>query len=168
MSSRRIDLISHVAFIALCTVLGTVAILNYRHAVNGSGPDAEVLSPRTPVDGLEEIRPQEADLTVFVAVSADCRFCTMSMPFYARMTETALRSRRRVKVVIAADAPVESTKLYIEQYRVHATAIIKLPSKAHLKGTPTLLVISRGGGVVAGWFGRLSSDQEAGLLKLLS
>jgi hypothetical protein len=153
-------------FIIVCVVLGTVIVLNYLHTP--APADAEVLPSGAPVAGITQIHPEEVDITVLVAVSADCRFCTVSMPFYARSAAAAARSRRRVRMVIAADAPVESTKLYIGQFSVRPTGIARLPNGVHLKGTPTLLVISPAGELLAGWFGRLSPRQEEGLLRLLS
>jgi hypothetical protein len=164
--SRPITVVSNIVFIIVCIILTSVITLNYLRT--SARADAEVLESGASVGGLGWLHPEEADLTVFVAISPDCRFCTLSMPFYARITAAAAQSRRRVRVVIAATAPVDTTKAYLARFGVHPASVVRLPGDIRLKGTPTLVLMSSTRTIVAGWFGRLSSRQEATLLTLLS
>jgi hypothetical protein len=107
---------------------------------------------------------QSPRITVLVVVSSRCRFCEDSMGFYARLAETAGKSRGQVRLVFTAIESEATTVAFLNAHGVLSQGVVAMPSTLQITATPTLFVIRKvstdTGEVKAGWIGQLDAAQE--------
>jgi hypothetical protein len=99
-------------------------------------------------------------LTATVIIQSQCRYCAASIPFYQRIAK--MRTSGGLQLVVASIESTQTTTGYLTQHGVQVDAVARLKnSEIPATGTPTLVLVDKGGIVVASWLGQLSTAQEA-------
>lgn len=162
-----ISTVADAAFVVGAMLLGIVAL---RHAWLPR-PNAAVASPiavGTAAPPLPGIAYSNAGLTVIVAVSTRCRFCTDSMPFYRRLQAEVRAGDRRAQFVAMAVEDVDIIRQYLERHVVTPDAVVSgRDAGFDLRGTPTLILVDHSGRVVDSLQGLLTDDQQSGVVDLV-
>ena len=162
--SRKIELTANVAII-FAVVLIAIKILK-----------PELLAPK------EKVAPQEPSIsagaklalpaadwssheqTVVMVLREGCRFCTASAPFYQKLVQAAAKSPG-VHLMAVLPQEIPQGKKYLDTLGVPVVDV-QHAELASLKiaGTPTLLLVDRGGVVKNVWVGQLTNQGEADVL----
>ena len=155
----RLDALANVAIIVVCCAATTQVVLRIRreHAI-----------PRPPVTlkagerlSVQGVNWALAERTAVLVISANCRYCVASMPFYRSLVARRDLERARVRfVVLASDEPaVLSRYLGTHGLNIDQTGHVAA-REMRIRGTPTLLVVSGSGVVEALWAGQLDSPTQ--------
>jgi hypothetical protein len=112
------------------------------------------------------IRYSDTSLTVILAVSSGCRYCTNSMAFYRSLPEAIRTKEREVQLVAMG---VESSPR-VRECLVHNGVIPDVvvngrEAQLPLRGTPTLILIERSGRVLISLQGLLTGEQETHVIE---
>jgi len=103
--------------------------------------------------------------TLVVAVNSVCRYCTDSMPYYKEIADAKLKG---VRIVVVSPDPIETTRQYLENFKVSADQIVQAPLvPLGITATPTLLVVTQDGALEQRLRGKLDDQQESALLVVL-
>jgi hypothetical protein len=128
--------------------------------------------------GLQGIRPSisagskfalaglgEHQRTLVLVLREGCPYCTESAPFYQKLVHEAEESKRVHLMAVLPQEP-SNAREYLKQLGV-AIADIRQATLASLRieGTPTLVLVNNAGVVTDVWIGKLSSRNEAAVLK---
>ena len=167
MKRPNLENASHIAFILACGALIALALTKFSASSSMPPATEQALRGHTlPRALLGDVGfgPQ----TILIFVSSTCRYCNDSMPFYQRLETKVSAHMGRVRLVFASREPVEITQRYLRLHGVESEAISILGNTVPLSGTPTLLLADDQGVVKHGWLGRLTSDQEEMVLKIVA
>jgi hypothetical protein len=164
----NVQKVSHWVFIATCVVLTLVALGKHvgRTPPRTSAREAKVRGIL--IESAQVLAVGQYDVTILVAVSPGCSFCTASMPFYGTLLAAARTSRHRTQVVFGSRAPVPDLRAYLASSHVNPDKVIFVPVEIPLEGTPTVFVIASSGEIRDAWIGRLDAEQEKALLRLVT
>lgn len=123
------------------------------------GSSAPELAPGLQVSmpGVDFSRARQ---TLVFVISADCTFCTQSMPFYARLAARRSQSGTRF-VVWTADAAGRASG-YLQSHDFSVDQVLEAQDRKTLPvtGTPTLLLLDGAGKLKQSWRGLLQPAQE--------
>lgn len=98
--------------------------------------------------------------TAIAFVNSQCRVCTESLKFYGRL-QSKLRATKGRFIAVSLE-PTDATRSFLVKGGVSVDAILDYHDLGvPLNGTPTLILVGRGGPVLRSWTGRLSPAQEA-------
>jgi hypothetical protein len=104
--------------------------------------------------------------TLVLALSTTCHFCSESSEFYKRLVPEAIS--HRVPIVAVLPQPTVEGRLYLDGLGLHVQDVLQTPLAAvDATGTPTVLVVDRGGKISKAWVGKLAPDQERQVLASL-
>jgi hypothetical protein len=105
-----------------------------------------------------------ADRTLLLFVRSTCRFCTASMPFYARIEQAVRRGHERVRLVAVSSDTRDELDGYLHQHAVQVDQTVPVDVEAagrlKIRGTPTLVLADRQGVVLETWVGLLPGARE--------
>jgi hypothetical protein len=112
------------------------------------------------------------DDTVVLFVQSKCRFCTESMPFYSKLTQSIRAARDgRTQFVFVSYEPVQTTSDYLRQHEVVTDSLHVNQSSFErfpfVVSTPTLVIVDKTGRLVSGWRGRLDESTQNEVIKTL-
>jgi len=103
--------------------------------------------------------------TLVMALSAHCRYCKESAPFYRRINTEAGRS---VKLLAVLPQSREESAKFLRDEGVRVDDIRQAePIALGVPGTPTLLLVDGKGTVVQLWLGRLTRSKQDSVLSML-
>lgn len=152
----------------LTTCVASLSLLGVR----AFGPSPS--SGRVSVEGLhagEEfptikgIDVATSEFTLALVLSAECRYCEESLPFYKRLSRE-LRERRvsAVKTVLLTRDPASMSSDYVQRNSLSLDAIVNVSDsdlrRLRIAGTPTLVLVNQSGRITRTWFGRLDRAGE--------
>lgn len=123
------------------------------------------LGKRLPLPGFQ---PRDAVATIVLFVSKNCTFCTESVPFYQRLAAVRSASSGRLRMVAAVPQATETAveaRTYFAQRGIILDEALPAPFRAiGLMATPTLILVGHDGIITDVWTGKLTTDNEAGVL----
>lgn len=102
--------------------------------------------------------------TLVLAVSATCRFCSESAPFY----KTLASNKGDTRIVAVLPQSIEEGKKYLDKLGVTVDDVKQLPlDQIGVSGTPSVLLVNNSGVVKNLWLGKLPADKEQVVLDAL-
>jgi hypothetical protein len=117
------------------------------------------LAPGDVIADTPDLRLANSAKTIILVTMSSCRFCTDSMPFYRRLSESA--RQRRVQVVAAAAEHPRLNETYLSINGVTVERIVSASdNKIITSGTPTLVLVERSVKILKVWRGRLPKAEE--------
>lgn len=168
MSLHRpsLERVGQVAFIMMCVVVSAVGIQRLRASPAPVPPARPApIEPGARLDVAEALAPGTSRGSVVLALSTACRYCTASMPFYRRLMALDVIRDGRIRLGVASLQPVDEMAQYLASHQASISQVVLLrESGVPIRGTPTLVLIGRGGAVVNSWSGQLGpADEEAAI-----
>jgi hypothetical protein len=99
-----------------------------------------------------------------LVLSAACKYCTASAPFYRRLVSQGALTHGTRFVAILPQAPNESRE-YLAKLEVKIDDLMQAaPASVGAKGTPTLILVNASGVVIQSWEGLLPFNAETEVL----
>lgn len=167
---NRVEFVANMAIIATSLLLCMVLVKTYflppvNAPATGSLPLEEKELRAGETLSLPGLEWSGKGLTLVLALSPSCEYCTTSAPFYQRL----VRERRDVRVVAVTPQEVEAGRRYLERLGVPVNEIRQTPLESiGVQGTPTILLVDGKGSVTKKWIGKLTAEREAEVLNNLS
>lgn len=115
---------------------------------------------------LERLVFKDRERTVVLGLSADCRVCQESRPFYRQLIAMSAAPSARFGVSILLNKSAGKEEFVKSLGRGHSRAHEVRLKEFGIHRTPTAWVIARGGGVLFVQVGRLSKAREGNLVGL--
>lgn len=162
-----LDRIGQVAFIAMCLVVSAVGIQRlFASPPQGTPERRAPLEAGSSVSLHPALKSDRARGSLVLALSTECRFCTASMPFYAKLAGLEAVRDGRIHLAAMSLQPEEQMRAYLAAHRVPIDALVLFrDSGLAVKGTPTLVLLDRNAVVVNSWAGQLRPDEEDALIR---
>ena len=161
-SASRLEKLGQLVFLVMCLAI-TVAALQYvsaaRAAVNPRKPDPVQRGTRLSLPGsvtADSTRP-----SLLLVLSANCRYCTESMPFYKRLAELSQVRTGNLRLGVVSLQPADDMRKYLSAHGLGIESVITVPESGfNVMGTPTLVLVRRDGVVQRSWGGWLNGEEE--------
>lgn len=124
----------------------------------------QVIGQKVP---LEDVNWKDHEKTLVLYLSATCRYCTESIPFYQRLIrENAAKGIEFIAVMPQED---NEAKAYLNSKKLEITQTYKASfASIGVTSTPTLLLVDNNGVVTDSWRGKLAPDRENEVIDKLS
>lgn len=162
----RLETATHVFLIALCCLAGGILIEQrfFSQQDDDAAPGRDFVGREVRLPGAEW---QDAPVSILLQLSATCRFCNESMPFYRKLMAARQAAGTKVPVIVAsADAvPVIQKHLADEQVTVDQVLHSRLGDFSTV--TPTVYIVDSKGMVRRVFVGKLDSNGEKQLLSIV-
>jgi hypothetical protein len=134
-------------------------------------PNARTASPRVVAvgtslkDRLPGVDWGKNQRTLVLALSTHCHYCTESAPFFRRLRDEAGSG---IQVVAVLPETVQEAQEYLtaEGLQVEVVKQVSLATIG-VSGTPTMLLVNRGGTVTKLWKGKVQAKEEDSVLQVL-
>lgn len=155
---RRIELIANFCVIAAALVLVfTVVRLALRQRSSKPPPSPAIAKGvQLHLPGLN----WSATQTLLLVLSAECKYCTASAPFYRSLVNQAAGSATTRIVAILPQSP-DDAKQYLEKLNLTVVNTYQVsPASVGIRGTPTLILVDGRGVVIESWEGQLPPSAE--------
>jgi hypothetical protein len=163
--SKKIELVANAAIIVVACLLGVTLIKNLlpKRTERTLQEQADNRSIGNPAVSSLDIDWKKSKLTLVLALSTECHFCTESAPFYREVTK-----RDGVRTVAVLPQDLTESKKYLAQLAIGVDEVrqVSLPSIG-VEATPTLLLVDQEGAIKNTWRGKLSRLQESLVLDRL-
>lgn len=170
---RTVEFAANVAIIAVA-VLGCAVLVKQLRATS-AGPSTQAAasramagSPVPPVGAVLTVPGVDlasADRTLVVVLSTKCHFCADSGPFYRRLAEETARTSTRTRLVAVLPQPRDPAISFLRGLGVGVADVVQAPlSSVGARGTPTLILVNKGGVVLRTWVGQLAPEKETEVL----
>ena len=169
-AGRRLETLGHVAFAVMCVAIAAAAV---QYVVSARTPAAPTPKPAIPA-GTKLTLPAAStnegqSASLLLVLSAQCRFCTESMPFYRALSALPVVTSGRVHLSVVSLQPLEPMRAYLDEHRLAAASIMTVSeSGVYVRGTPTIVLTSRDGVVVNTWSGLLPEYEEKNVVKAVN
>lgn len=158
VSRKRTESVLNGAIGAAAVVLVLLFMKGYGLRGRDNSP-LSAISPGTALT-VKDVRWEEGDRTVVLALSKGCHFCSESASFYRRLAELARRSPR-LQLVAALPQGEEEGREYLSSLGVSIEHVKQAPlDTLGVQGTPTLILVNADGKVMRSWIGELPPDEE--------
>jgi len=164
---KKIEMIANVAIIVVACALAMTLVKNYLLAK----PTEQVIKRQPenrpavePTVSSLDIDWKQSKLTLVLALSTECHFCTESAPFYRQL----IKERDGVRTVAVLPQEISESKKYLEHLGIKVNEVRQVSlSSIGIEGTPTLLLVDKGAAIKNTWRGKLSRLQESLVLDRL-
>lgn len=156
-----------VGFAVDAVLLGAGAVSLYTF-VSGALARSSVDGPRLGKSlGQFGIEWRKSATNVLLILGANCRYCTMSMPFYRKLVEEANKLPSG-QIVALFSHDLELGRNYLQSHDLNISTVkgsITVPWGKLF--TPTLLFADSRGVIVNAWVGKINDSDEETVLSLL-
>ena len=163
---------ANIATIIIAVLFGVFVVRNFVAdssvppripATAAPGTSAQAPVPKTTPVGqtipLENVDWAKNKKTLVLYVSATCKYCTESAPFYQKLIQE--RSSNDVKFVAVMPQPVAEGREYLNKLGVKIDEVYQSPLQSiGVRSTPTLLLVDNTGVVTDSWVGKLQPERE--------
>jgi hypothetical protein len=160
---KKIELIANLCIIVVALVIGAVVVRRFLlHAPAGEANATTIpAGAKLVVPGLDW---SGNGRTLLLVLSAGCKYCTTSAPFYQRLASASV-AHQSTKLVAVLPQSVEQSRAYLKSLGVQIAEVKQLsPATLGASGTPTLILADSSGVVISSWVGQLPSEKEAEVL----
>lgn len=169
--SRLVERLSQWLFLLMCAAVAAAAI-NHILLARSAPPPAEprpvVASGTTLTLPANATGSGTADALLLV-LSAECRFCTESMPFYRRLAARPEVRSGQVRLSVVSMQPLAEMREYLREHGLEAAHVMSVPeSGLRVGATPGIVLATREGVVRESWLGAVPSREEKRVIDALA
>lgn len=162
---KKLEVFAHIAVIITALLLCTVLVKKYFFPTKQTpaaipsqltAPHRINIGEKLSVAGIDW---SQHELTLVLALSTSCRFCTERASFYQ-----ALENEKTANVRLIAVLPQErdESRNYLTKLAVHVSDIARAPlGSIGVTGTPTLILVDKNGQVKQSGRGKLPEADSA-------
>lgn len=163
MLKNKIEATANVVFIIIAVLLvGIFVSSRIASSHDTSLQEGEIIQP------LSDYAWSDYDRTLVLYLSAGCKYCQDSAPFYRRLLELHRDSQSSTNVLAVFSDPVLDVQELLRQKQLDIEYRASVPpSQWKISATPTLLLVSSSGRVLKSWQGQLSSEGEEHVLEMI-
>jgi thiol-disulfide isomerase/thioredoxin len=149
------------ATVAVLWVIGTRFLFPYENT--GETKKAPKLGAIVKIEGFDS---SLARLNVLLVLQKGCHYCEESMPFYRKLVSDNKRPNLRI---IAIFPPAEQKpEQYLNESGLFGVEVLgKKLDELDISGTPTLIVTTSKGEIIATWVGVLSVEKQTEVENLI-
>lgn len=128
-----------------------------------AGPEryaaGESFSQEVPID----LKGTKAAVVIFV--SSGCQYCTKSMDFYRRVSDSRSGASQPFKLIVVGLESVESLRTYTQAHNLGVDQLLQVrPGVLKLTSTPSLLLVAGDRKIKDVWYGQLPPEKEQEVL----
>lgn len=106
--------------------------------------------------------------TLIIAVHSKCGYCSASIPFYNRVTES-LKDKNIVRAIAVFPGSDTDAKQYVEAQGLKTDSVVMADFRAlHINNTPTMILVDSKGKIIDFWVGQLTEDKQQQVMKIIS
>jgi peroxiredoxin len=181
---RQVQFLANIATIVIAILLSFVVIKPYLFTdgtaenvsakrPNPASPASSVQPPQPQINpvgqtvSLQNVDWAKSKKTLVLYVSATCRFCTESAPFYQRLLQEV--KSKDVKFVAVLPQPAEQGNDYLKKLDVKIDSVLQGSLQTiGVRSTPTLLLVNEAGTVTESWRGKLTPEKENEVMNKVS
>lgn len=117
---------------------------------------------------LPRIDYGSSESTLLLFLNTDCSYCNASTSFYRQLIEARLARGGETRLVSLFPAPGEEAAQYLKQNRLPIEAVGDVNfNDLNLPGTPTIVLLDKGGVVKDFWVGKIPEHEEAQVIDSL-
>jgi hypothetical protein len=157
-----------VAITCAVTCAEAVKTLVVSKPANASAARAAKAPPLGGKFSLAGIDWSRSSVTVLLAVSRNCPYCSSSVPFYRRLFDAASSTGVPI-VLLTQDGEIEKTREYFETLNLRASDLHQVSlGELGIRATPTMLMVDSSGTVRRAWAGILRNAEESDAIALVS
>ncbi len=162
---KNIETLSNIAIIVVATVLGVYLVNQYFFSASAKpyerGKNEITAGTKMPPSDVDWSKSEK---TLVMALSATCRYCTESVPFYQKLAEQKI-GRDNLRVIAILPQSVAEARKYLAENKITVDEI-KQPDKddSFAQRTPTLILVDNTGTVIESWTGKLPLSKETEVL----
>ncbi len=161
--TRFVERLGQWCFLLMCAAIAAAAI-NHIVLARSAPPPPEprpVVEPGTALTLPAAATGDGAAGSLLLVLSADCRFCTESMPFYRRLVARPEVQSGQVRLSVVSMEPLERMREYLREHDLAATHVMTVPeSGLRVGATPGVVIATRAGVVRESWLGSLPPREE--------
>jgi thioredoxin-related protein len=166
---KRLEVATNLVVVAVAVLLGIVLVKTFvfdRSRAGNSHPEINEIRPGATIS-LPDVNWSKTDSHLILVLQKDCRFCSESANFYHRIVDGS-QNRRDVELIAALPQEVSVSRKYLSDLGITIENVRQqTPSGLGVRGTPTLLLVDKGGKVTDVWVGKLPPDKESEVLRKL-
>ncbi len=111
----------------------------------------------------------QSERTLVIAMSANCHFCTESLPFYNDLARTQREVGDATRIVAVFPEEERVVEQYAKQHGFEVSTIAGVNlSGMGISGTPTMILLDQKGKVLDFWTGKPSTDTQQQVAKAIT
>lgn len=158
---RKIELLSNIAIIILAVLICGFFISRFGFAVTADKPGTKSSDMKVGMKlPLTNMDWGTSGKTVVLALSANCHYCTESVPFYRELIQRRA-GRGDVRFVVLMPQSIDISKQYLSDHNLVVEEIRQSALIGKMvSGTPTLIIVDSAGIVLNTWVGKLRPEAE--------
>lgn len=169
--SRLVDRLGQWIFLLMCAAVAAAAVNHILLARSAPPPPAPrpVVEPGTPV-ALPAAATEGATAgSLLLVLSADCRYCTESMPFYRTLAARPEVQSGRVRMSVVSMQPLAEMQDYLQRHGLSPAHVMSVPeSGLRVGATPGIVLVTRGGVARESWLGVVPPREEKRVIDALT
>ncbi len=178
--TRWLEILANAGTLLVALLVSAVLVKPYLLAGSGMPASAPSQSPPSirPEDllttgtnlgkRLPEIEFNKNGRTLVLVLSTHSPSCTESAPFYRQVMQAATAGPG-VKLIGVFPEPVAEAASYLAGESIQVDQVKQIPlHETGVVGTPTLILVNRGGIVIKTWVGKLADERQRELLSVIS
>lgn len=162
-SHKNLELAANLAIVIVVVAIVGVLAYKYFSVTPAELPDfVEVAAgEQLELPGIDWTHNKQ---TLVVAISADCKFCVESTPFYQKLSGK-LADSRTAKLVAVFPHSVEIGRAFLQEHSLAIDHVMQADlMSARIRGTPNIYLVDERGAIKNVWIGKLSPEKEADVL----
>jgi hypothetical protein len=161
--AERLELVTNICVIgAVIVFVFSVGWFALRHGSSTRTPSASIKNGTRLT--LSEWDWSTSPQTLVLVLSADCKYCTASAPFYRNLVSQGALTHSTRFLAILPQAP-DKGKEYLAKLEIKIDDMRQAaPASVGAKGTPTLILLNGSGIVIQSWEGLLTPNAETEVL----
>ena len=165
--TQKVEFLANIAIIVAAVLLSFVLIKSYLLPDRSKDGPRDMRIPTGSKISLPGVDWSSNKQTLLVVLQKGCHFCSESAPFYQRLVRE-MAGRGNIHLTAVLPQTVDESKKYLNDLGVAIEDIKQAELDAvGVKGTPTLILVNNEGAVMNAWVGKLTADNEEGVLRLL-
>lgn len=169
--TRVVERLGQWLFLLMCAAVSAAAINHMVLARSAPPPPAPrpVVEPGTPLSLPEAATGSGKAGSLLLVLSADCRYCTESMPFYRKLAARPEVQSGEVRLSVVSMQPLAEMREYLQEHGLAATHLMSVPeSGLRVGATPGLVLVTRSGVVRESWLGMVPAREEKRVIDALT
>lgn len=156
---------SNVAVIAVAVLV--IGVFAWQYFAGEEQPSREGLRKGATLSQLPMHDFKSSPHTLIIALNSKCGYCSASIPFYNRITESLRDSA--VRTVAVFPNQDKDAQQYVGEKGFKIDSVVTGDFHAlKIRSTPTLILVDNSGKILDFWIGRLNNDKEQEVLNTLA
>jgi hypothetical protein len=117
---------------------------------------------------LPQVDYRSSENTLLLVLNTKCDFCRASTPFYQQLIEAQRSRGETTRIISLFPTPNEEAAQYMKQNQMPIEVVGNVDfNDLNLPGTPTIILLDRGGAVKNFWVGKIPEKEEAQVINSL-